>query len=77
MTFYLTSADVLHGIKLQNTNINMMILPGQVSRLTATFDTPGTYQFVCHEYCGQLHHTMYGELIVEGEQVADSEGETD
>ena len=76
VTFYLTSADVQHGIKLQNTNINMMTLPGQVSRLTAYFDTPGTYQFVCHEYCGQLHHTMYGELIVEGEQVADSEGET-
>lgn len=77
VVFYLTSADVQHGIKLQNTNINMMILPGQVSKLTARFDEPGTYDFVCHEYCGQLHHTMYGQLIVEADQVADSEGETD
>lgn len=78
VTFFVTSTDVQHGIKLQNTNINMMILPGQISKLTARFDEPGTYQFVCHEYCGQLHHTMYGELIVEdAEQVAESEGESD
>lgn len=77
VTFYVTSADVQHGIKLQDTNINMMILPGQVSKLTAKFDEPGTYDFVCHEYCGQLHHTMYGQLIVESEQVADNEGGSD
>lgn len=76
VTFYVTSADVQHGIKLQDTNINMMVLPGQVSKLTATFDEPGTYDFVCHEYCGQLHHTMYGQLIVEPDQVADNEGES-
>jgi cytochrome c oxidase subunit 2 len=70
VTFYATSQDVQHGIKIQDTNINMMILPGQVSTLKAKFDTPGTYDFVCHEYCGQLHHTMYGQLIVEAEQVA-------
>jgi cytochrome c oxidase subunit 2 len=70
VTFYTTSQDVQHGIKIQGTNINMMILPGQVSTLKAKFDTPGTYDFVCHEYCGQLHHTMYGQLIVEAEQVA-------
>ena len=77
VTFYVTSQDVQHGIKVQDTNINMMILPGQISKLTATFDEPGTYQFVCHEYCGQLHHIMYGELIVGAEEVAASEGETD
>ncbi len=65
VTFYVTSQDVLHGFKLEKTNINMMIIPGQVSTLTAKFDKPGTYNFICHEYCGQLHHTMYGQLIVE------------
>jgi cytochrome c oxidase subunit II len=77
VTFYATSQDVLHGVKLQDTNINMMILPGQISKLTHRFDTPGTYEFICHEYCGQLHHTMYGRIIVEAEQVAANEGETD
>jgi len=65
VTFYLTSQDVQHGFKLERTNVNMMVLPGQVSTLTAKFDEPGTYNFICHEYCGQLHHTMYGKLIVE------------
>ena len=65
VTFYVTSKDVQHGFKLSGTNINMMALPGEVARLTATFDTPGTYNFICHEYCGALHHTMYGQLVVE------------
>jgi cytochrome c oxidase subunit 2 len=65
VTFYLTSKDVQHGFRLDNTNISMMVLPGEVSKLTATFDTPGTYNFVCHEYCGVAHHTMYGKLVVE------------
>jgi cytochrome c oxidase subunit 2 len=65
VTFNLTSRDVIHGFRLDGTNVNMMVLPGEVSRLTATFDEPGEYNFVCHEYCGVGHHTMYGQLIVE------------
>jgi cytochrome c oxidase subunit 2 len=65
VTFYLTSIDVQHGFQIERTNINMMVLPGQISKLTATFDTPGTYNFICHEYCGVGHHTMYGQIIVE------------
>lgn len=65
VTFYVTSMDVQHGIKIMKTNINMMVLPGQISTLSATFNEPGTYQFVCHEYCGTAHHTMYGRIIVE------------
>ncbi|GAB4273624.1 MAG: ba3-type cytochrome C oxidase subunit II [Candidatus Promineifilaceae bacterium] len=65
VTFYVTSKDVQHGFILEKTNINMMVLPGHISKLTATFDEPGTYNFVCDEYCGVGHHTMYGQLIVE------------
>jgi len=65
ITFYVTSKDVQHGFKVMNTNINMMVLPGQVSKLKTTFNTPGTYNIVCHEYCGIAHHTMYGQIIVE------------
>lgn len=65
VTFYVTSRDVQHGFKLQETNLNMMVLPGQVSTLKHTFDEPGTFNFICHEYCGTLHHTMYGRVVVE------------
>ena len=46
-------------------NVNVMLLPGQVARVTARFDRPGEYPFVCHEYCGIAHHTMWGKVIVE------------
>lgn len=70
VTFYITARDVVHGIKIAGTNVNMMALPGQVLTLRATFDTPGTYNYVCHEYCGYVagapigHHTMYGQITV-------------
>ena len=70
VTFYVTARDVIHGFKIAETNINMMVLPGQISTLKATFTKAGTYNLFCHEYCGAGgptigHHTMYGQIFVE------------
>lgn len=65
VTFYITSKDVQHGMKLQDTNLNVQIVPGQVSSLTITFDEPGSYNYICSEYCGAAHAAMFGTLIVE------------
>lgn len=65
ITFYVTSKDVIHGFIIADTNINMMIIPGQVSTLTVTFDKAGEYTFVCNEYCGVGHQTMFGTIVVE------------
>ncbi len=65
ITFYVTSKDVQHGFNIQQTNVNMMILPGEVSKLTTTFTEPGEYTFVCNEYCGVGHQAMYGSIVVE------------
>jgi cytochrome c oxidase subunit II len=70
VTFYVTARDVQHGFKIAETNINMMVLPGQISTLKATFTKAGTYNLFCHEYCGAGgptigHHTMYGQIFVE------------
>ncbi|MCA9981383.1 MAG: cytochrome c oxidase subunit II [Anaerolineales bacterium] len=65
VTFFVTSRDVIHGFKIQETNLNMMVIPGQVSRLSHTFNQTGTYNFICHEYCGIAHHGMFGQVIVE------------
>ncbi len=43
VTFYVTSVDVQHGFKLQDTNVNMQVVPGHVSKLTADFDRPGEF----------------------------------
>lgn len=65
VTFYVTSMDVQHGLKIQDTNVNFQVVPGQVSKLTTKFTEPGRYDFVCTEYCGAAHAAMYGTVIVE------------
>ncbi|NPV78101.1 MAG: cytochrome C oxidase subunit II [Anaerolineae bacterium] len=65
VTFKITSRDVTHGMLLEGTNLNIMIIPGQISEITRRFDQPGTYLFVCHEYCGVGHQAMAGKVIVE------------
>lgn len=64
VTFYVTSTDVQHGFKLEGTNVNMMIIPGQVSSLTYRFEKAGKYNWVCHEFCGTGHAAMYGTVTV-------------
>lgn len=65
VTFFVTSRDIQHGFKVMDTNINMMVLPGQISTLKTRFDTPGTHNLICHEYCGVNHHIMFGQIVVE------------
>jgi cytochrome c oxidase subunit 2 len=65
VTFVMTSKDITHGIIIEQHDVNLMLLPGQVTRATTTFNRPGTYQMVCHEYCGPGHHNMIGQVVVE------------
>jgi cytochrome c oxidase subunit 2 len=65
ITFLATSIDVLHGLNVEGTRLNMMLVPGQISRNTYRFDEPGEYLLICHEYCGLGHHTMSGRVVVE------------
>lgn len=64
VTFVATSRDVVHGLFIPRTNVNVMLLPGQVTRATVRFDQPGEYSILCHEYCGIAHHIMAGKVIV-------------
>jgi cytochrome c oxidase subunit 2 len=64
VTFYVTSTDVQHGFKIQDTNVNFMAIPGEVSKLTTTFNEPGTYDYICTEYCGLGHAVMFGSVKV-------------
>jgi cytochrome c oxidase subunit 2 len=64
VTFYVTSADVVHGFQVVGTNVNTMVIPGQVAEITVEFDEPQTYGLVCHEYCGAAHHDMAGQIVV-------------
>ena len=65
VTFVATSRDVIHGLFLPEADVNVMLIPGQITRITTHFPKAGEYTFVCHEYCGLAHHTMAGKVIVE------------
>lgn len=65
VTFYITSVDVQHGFRLDGTNINAQILPGQVTKMTSTFNQAGTFPYVCTEFCGVGHQNMFGTLTVQ------------
>lgn len=67
VTFFLASKDLIHGFKVFDTNVNIMVIPGQISEVSHTFNTPGDFEFYCHEYCGAAHHTMEGVVHVVGE----------
>ena len=64
VTFYVTSADVIHGFEVVGTNVNAMVIPGQVTEMTVEFDGPQSYGVICNEYCGSGHHTMAGTIEV-------------
>jgi mono/diheme cytochrome c family protein/plastocyanin len=64
----LTSDDVVHGFAVGSTGLDGVdILPGKVTRLTLTFDRPGTYTFYCTRWCGLNHWRMRGTIEVTGE----------
>lgn len=65
VTFVATSRDVIHGLFIPGANVNVMLIPGQIARVSARFDREGEFFMACHEYCGIAHHTMGGKLIVE------------
>lgn len=62
--FFLTSRDVIHGFHIHHTNVNVEVLPGEISYLHYKFDTAGEYRLFCNEYCGISHQNMLGNIVV-------------
>ncbi len=77
ITFRVATPDTLHGLHIPGTNIDTMVVPGYVSKLTTTIqydevakygvrDASGkiTVPIYCNEFCGLNHHFMWGEVSV-------------
>jgi cytochrome c oxidase subunit II len=64
VTLYLTARDVIHGYQVEGTNLNAMVIPGEIVVMRYTFNQPGSYRVTCNEYCGIGHHQMLGEITV-------------
>jgi cytochrome c oxidase subunit II len=64
ITLRATSADVVHGIFIQGTNINTMLVPGYVSEQLMRFDRTGDHFMPCQEFCSFGHEGMWGKVRV-------------
>ncbi|KAK3605051.1 hypothetical protein CHS0354_000717 [Potamilus streckersoni] len=62
--FFLISKDVVHGLNIAGTNVNMMAVPGAVNKFSYTFRKKCIFTVVCNEYCGSQHQAMVGQVVV-------------
>jgi len=75
LDIFLSSKDVLHGLFIADTNVNLMAIPGTIANATHTFSRPGRYQIICHEFCGSGHQNMHGVIeVVDGLEKAEVAG---
>ncbi len=63
--FELGSSDVVHEWWLPAFDYKEEAFPGHVSSFEMRFDSPGTYDGRCDEFCGLYHDTMDFTLKVE------------
>jgi cytochrome c oxidase subunit II len=64
VTIRATSADVIHGILIEGSNVNTMLIPGYISVITAQFENPGEHLMPCQEFCSVGHEGMWGRVKV-------------
>ena len=64
ITLRATSADVVHGILVQGTNVNTMLVPGYISEQFLRFEKTGDYLMPCQEFCSFGHEGMWGKVRV-------------
>ena len=62
--FFVTSLDLVHGFHINDKDVNMMAIYGNINKATVKFEKAGIYKIVCHEYCGIGHQSMQAEVIV-------------
>ena len=64
VTIELVSADVVHGLYVDEYGVSVTADPGQTARLTFVADHPGSFRLRCNVTCGAMHPFMIGKLNV-------------
>ncbi len=68
VTIYMTNieqtTDELHGIGINEYNINVVIDPGETKVIEFIADKAGVFPFYCTNFCSALHQEMQGYLLV-------------
>jgi cytochrome c oxidase subunit II len=60
-----TSLDFVHGFNMPDLKVRADLPPGLVTRVPLPMAKPGTYDFLCDNFCGDQHEEMHGRMIVE------------
>jgi len=58
------SGDMIHGIGVNEHNVNVVVDPGETKTFKLTLTKPGVFPFYCTNFCSALHQEMQGYLIV-------------
>ena len=70
VTIYMTNieqtTDELHGLGINEYNINVVVDPGETKTIEFVADKPGVFPFYCTNFCSALHQEMQGYLLVKG-----------
>lgn len=68
VTIYYTNieqtTDELHGLGINEYNINVVADPGETKTIEFVADKAGVYPFYCTNFCSALHQEMQGYLLV-------------
>ena len=68
VTIYLTNieqtTDELHGLGLNDYNINVVVDPGETKTIEFVANKPGVFPYYCTNFCSALHQEMQGYLLV-------------
>jgi cytochrome c oxidase subunit II len=74
VTLQLTSLDATHGFLIRALNIDTDIKPRQVTAMTVTPATAGTFKAICDHYCGLGHGGMKMTIVVQDASAKSSPG---
>ena len=61
----MTSQDVIHSFFVPAFRMKQDVLPGRYTVAWFRATKPGTYHLFCTQYCGTLHSSMIGSIIVQ------------
>jgi len=56
--------DELHGLAINDYNINIVIDPGETKTVTFVADKKGVFAYYCTNFCSALHQEMQGYFLV-------------
>jgi cytochrome c oxidase subunit 2 len=65
VTLEIASTDVIHSFWVPQLGGKRDAIPGSVTRITLTADTPGEYYGQCAEFCGTSHANMRHLAVVQ------------